>query len=522
MSRASAARSQAWSVGAGDRKPRAREGARALPARRARARARRARRRARRRAARRRAGWSRSSGSRASARAGCSRSCATAPRTCSGCTRPARPTRRRLPTWRGASCCATHRRGPGRRRRRGPRAAAPARGGRRPGACAVAAAPGHRARRRRAADARGRGAGATSSGPRACRRSSSRSCSALLSGPRCWRSDDGHLMDHASAGLLGAVARAATMLPWLVVVTCRDTGTGFSAPRGLGVVRLELAPLGPTEALALAEAVTEESPLPPHVVEARGRALGRQPAVPARPLARRAGRRRRGRAAGLDRGGGDGASGPPVAGRSRADLPRRSAGRQLPPAAPGQRPGRRARARRTSAPGRACGATSSAMRRRPNAVQAPHRPRGGVREPALRDPAPAAPQGRRAPRARGRRATPTSTRRSSRCTSRCAGEHEKRGATRASRPTARARASRTPMRRSSIRRALDASRALDIAPEERAERVGGPRRWPARTSASWRELPRRSPLRGGWSRATRCEAPSCCIGTRGWRSTPGE
>ena len=88
-----------------------------------------------------------------------------------------------------------------------------------------------------------------------------------LSEPTLLEFRDAHLMDHASAALLGAVAHAAIDAPWLVVVTCRDAGTGFSAPRGLGVVRLELQALEPTEALALAETVTEESPLPPHVVK---------------------------------------------------------------------------------------------------------------------------------------------------------------------------------------------------------------------------------------------------------------
>jgi class 3 adenylate cyclase/tetratricopeptide (TPR) repeat protein len=78
---------------------------------------------------------------------------------------------------------------------------------------------------------------------------------------------DAHLMDHASADLLAAVARAVADSPWLVIVTRRDTGSGFSAAPGHAVVRLEPAPLRLAEALALAEAVTEAAPLPPHVVE---------------------------------------------------------------------------------------------------------------------------------------------------------------------------------------------------------------------------------------------------------------
>jgi class 3 adenylate cyclase/tetratricopeptide (TPR) repeat protein len=88
-----------------------------------------------------------------------------------------------------------------------------------------------------------------------------------LSGPALLEFQDGHLMDHASADLLAAVARAVAGAPWLVIVTRRDTGSGFSAVPGPAVVRLEPAPLGHGEALALAEAVTETAPLPPHVVE---------------------------------------------------------------------------------------------------------------------------------------------------------------------------------------------------------------------------------------------------------------
>jgi class 3 adenylate cyclase/tetratricopeptide (TPR) repeat protein len=89
----------------------------------------------------------------------------------------------------------------------------------------------------------------------------------VLTGPTLLEFADAHLMDHASAALLAAVARAATDAPWLVVVTRRDTGSGFAAAPGRGVVRLELAPLRPDDALALAEAVTDDTPLPPHVVE---------------------------------------------------------------------------------------------------------------------------------------------------------------------------------------------------------------------------------------------------------------
>ncbi|HSD77723.1 MAG TPA: tetratricopeptide repeat protein, partial [Solirubrobacteraceae bacterium] len=55
-------------------------------------------------------------------------------------------------------------------------------------------------------------------------------------------------------------------VPWLVVVTRRDTGAGFRLPDGAGHVHLEPGPLDPDDTLALAERVTESAPLPPHVV----------------------------------------------------------------------------------------------------------------------------------------------------------------------------------------------------------------------------------------------------------------
>ena len=77
---------------------------------------------------------------------------------------------------------------------------------------------------------------------------------------------EAHLMDHASADLLRALAAELPLLPWLVVVSRRDSETGFTAAAGPHVLRLELEPLRPHEALALAEAVTEGLAIPPHIV----------------------------------------------------------------------------------------------------------------------------------------------------------------------------------------------------------------------------------------------------------------
>jgi class 3 adenylate cyclase/tetratricopeptide (TPR) repeat protein len=88
----------------------------------------------------------------------------------------------------------------------------------------------------------------------------------LLAGPAVIEIEDAHHMDHASADLLAAVAERVGGAPWLVVVTRRDGGSGFVAADLPTVVRLEPAPLGPAALLSLAEAVTEAAPMPPHVL----------------------------------------------------------------------------------------------------------------------------------------------------------------------------------------------------------------------------------------------------------------
>ena len=88
---------------------------------------------------------------------------------------------------------------------------------------------------------------------------------------------DAHLMDAASAELLDELARELPLLPWLVVVSRRDRKGGFSAAAAEHVLRLELGPLGPAESLALAEAVTEAAPLPPHVLALAAERSGGSP-----------------------------------------------------------------------------------------------------------------------------------------------------------------------------------------------------------------------------------------------------
>jgi len=88
---------------------------------------------------------------------------------------------------------------------------------------------------------------------------------------------DAHLMDAASAELVAALAHELPLLPWLVVVSRRDREGGFTATPGEHVLRLELEPLGPGDSLALAEAVTESAPLPPHIVKLAAERSGGSP-----------------------------------------------------------------------------------------------------------------------------------------------------------------------------------------------------------------------------------------------------
>ena len=89
--------------------------------------------------------------------------------------------------------------------------------------------------------------------------------------------EDAHLMDAASADLLGGIAEHVGGEPWLVVVARRDTGAGFRALPGPAVTHVEPGPLGELEALALAEAVTDDDPLPPHVLRLAAERSGGNP-----------------------------------------------------------------------------------------------------------------------------------------------------------------------------------------------------------------------------------------------------
>ena len=86
----------------------------------------------------------------------------------------------------------------------------------------------------------------------------------LLPDPTLVVLGDVHWMDEASADLLEHLHRQLSSHPWIVCVTRRDTGAGFLADPKPWTVPLPLAPLDAEAVTALADAETEESPLPQH------------------------------------------------------------------------------------------------------------------------------------------------------------------------------------------------------------------------------------------------------------------
>jgi tetratricopeptide (TPR) repeat protein len=82
--------------------------------------------------------------------------------------------------------------------------------------------------------------------------------SALLQQPTAIVFEDAHQMDAASRDLLGRLARQLDS-PWLLVLARRPDGAGAPVPADLpGLVTLELAPLGPDDALAVFRAAAPD------------------------------------------------------------------------------------------------------------------------------------------------------------------------------------------------------------------------------------------------------------------------
>jgi class 3 adenylate cyclase/tetratricopeptide (TPR) repeat protein len=98
-----------------------------------------------------------------------------------------------------------------------------------------------------------------------------------LSGPALIEIENGHHMDEASAELLSYVTREIEGHPWLLAVARRGASGGFVAPDAPTVVRVTLKALAPADALRLAQLATQQSPLPPHVLDVVAKRSGGNP-----------------------------------------------------------------------------------------------------------------------------------------------------------------------------------------------------------------------------------------------------
>ena len=89
--------------------------------------------------------------------------------------------------------------------------------------------------------------------------------------------DDAHWLDEASNHLIGRVAANLGEVPWLLVVTRRETGTGFRTPEGVEVASIAVEPLSREDSRELVTALTEDAPLPPHVLDGIAERSGGSP-----------------------------------------------------------------------------------------------------------------------------------------------------------------------------------------------------------------------------------------------------
>ena len=80
--------------------------------------------------------------------------------------------------------------------------------------------------------------------------------------------ENAHHMDGASAEFLSYLTQRIDARPWLFAVTRRPSGGGFVAPDAETVIRIELKPLAPADALRLAQLTTQKNPLAANVLEA--------------------------------------------------------------------------------------------------------------------------------------------------------------------------------------------------------------------------------------------------------------
>jgi class 3 adenylate cyclase/tetratricopeptide (TPR) repeat protein len=89
----------------------------------------------------------------------------------------------------------------------------------------------------------------------------------VMAAPVLIEINNAHHMDEASAELLSYLCARLEGHPWLLSVARRPSAAGFAAPEVPAVVRIELGPLAPEDALRIARLASEQHPLPMHVLE---------------------------------------------------------------------------------------------------------------------------------------------------------------------------------------------------------------------------------------------------------------
>jgi len=88
--------------------------------------------------------------------------------------------------------------------------------------------------------------------------------------------EDAHHIDEASSELLAYVAESIGTKSWLLAVARRPSRQ-LALPEIPAIVRLELKPLAPQDALRLAQLATQQSPLPAHVLDVVSKRSGGNP-----------------------------------------------------------------------------------------------------------------------------------------------------------------------------------------------------------------------------------------------------